>query len=621
MFEEGWYSGRIENTSDIGLFPFNYVERIHDSVESTTPIPVTETPEPISPSIKIPSSKRTTGNKSVQSRSVVTSDNSTTTVLPGFPALDAFEAAMSGKGSKTSTTSSSLPIISPKPKLVTKSVIAEKPQLKNLNLNGDASPTRLRSYSTSSVLNKEEPVTGDKTLRPSQLLQGKGTKSALELALSKGSPATNSRIQSKLRSNSFSKQNHNPGGMIGGGVPLIGMANLKLNSSVSNDVEEEDGFQMVKPSQLRQRQQQQQQSSPSPTISKSSAPTSSYSNKPIVSSWKNSQESVNKVNVLNNSPKKSTSSKLEDVPVSTSPMPRLPSRPVSNASRRSKTSRGNSLNTTPSTTPPIKVENAPDKAAPPVLKPKPVIAQPVLSRGSSNKTRSSSNPPPLQPKPAAMSSIEVLLSKNNNALTEKKKIPESTTTPPPRVASNKPSVAPYQPKSQLNKSSLSGATNDLDKWKSPDYSNDSTDTNIKPSALFNRARSSTNPTSNIDWSNAMTKRTTTENKPEIKKKATPPPPPPSRPPKNNKFSSNHIMDEVSKHRYEILFDTIHDDGYVDGETARFIWMKSKLSSEELSRVWRECDPDLKGLLDKHAFIEGMGRIDELLMHKQQQVVL
>lgn len=654
--EEGWYSGRLENTSDVGLFPFNYVERIYESSDTTTaaPIVVTETPEPISPSIAIPTSKwgSAGNNKSTPSRTIAVS-NDNGNALPGFPALDAFEAAMSGKGTKISAAATSAPpIISPKPKLASvggsvKPAIAEKPQLKNLNLNGDASPTRLRSYSTSSVLNKEEPISSNKTLRPSQLLHGKGTKSALELALSKGSPATNAtatattRVQSKLRSNSFSKQqNHsNPGS---GGIPLVGMANLKLNSSISNDVEEEDGFQMIKPSQLRQRQQQQQ-SSPSPTISKSSAPTISSlsysSNKPsVVSSWKSSQEPsmVKTNNVLGgssssssstNSPKKSTSSKLEDVPVSTSPMPRLPSRPVSNASRRSKNNRANSSNptlssttTTTTTPPPVKVVESTitDKAAPPILKPKPVISQPALTRGSSNKTRSSSNPPPLQPKPVAMSSIEVLLSKNN----EKKKASESmTTSPPPRVASNKPSVPPpYQPKSQLNKSNGTAAAttnSDVDSmWKTSDEST------VKPSSLFNRARSTTNPTSNTDWSNAMTKRAVDNNSkaPEIKKKATPPPPPPSRPPKNNKSnhsSSNYVMDDVSKHRYEILFDTIHDDGYVDGETARFIWMKSKLSSEELSRIWRECDPDLKGLLDKHAFIEGMGRIDELLLLKQQ----
>jgi hypothetical protein len=223
-----------------------------------------------------------------------------------------------------------------------------------------------------------------------------------------------------------------------------------------------------------------------------------------------------------------------------------------------------------------------------------------------------------------MSSIEILLSKN--ASNENKSSSEVKT--PPRVASNKPSLPLSQPK-QINKSNV-------DTWKNPDTES-STDVNIKPSALLNRTRSSTNPTSNIDWSNAMTKRSNNSSslarpispvrssetnstvKSEPKKKSTPPPPPPSRPPKNS-TKTNHIMDDISRHRYEILFDTIHDDGYVDGETARFIWLKSKLSSEELSRIWKECDPDHKGLLDKHAFIDGMGRIDELLMNKQQVVL-
>lgn len=94
-------------------------------------------------------------------------------------------------------------------------------------------------------------------------------------------------------------------------------------------------------------------------------------------------------------------------------------------------------------------------------------------------------------------------------------------------------------------------------------------------------------------------------------KKNPPPPPPSRPPKSQNNSNG-------KQRYEVLFDTIHDDGYVDGETAHFVWLKSKLSNEDLARIWRECDPDHKGLLDKHAFIDGMSKIDELLSLKQQQ---
>lgn len=550
--EDGWYIGTIENTSERGLFPYNYVERISES----TPTEGTSTP-----TIAIPTKTwKSTSEKAN---------------LPGFPALDAFEIAMSsGKGFKPA--SSAPTISSPKPKLntdlgikriVTPPAISEKPTI---------SPTRSRSYSASTA-----PSTQKSTLKPSQLIGN--TKSALELALSKGPQPSNLR--------SFSSGT---------------ISNSK--STETNDVEDEDGYQMVKPSQLRQRQQQQVL--PNPIASLSSKPA--VWKKPLVT------------------PKLSTSTKLDlpgesklDVP-SSNPMPRLPSRPVSTASRRSRnnrstpisTSASKSTNITTTTTTPT-VKETEKTVPPPILKPKPVLApQPSLPpRPSSTKSRSTSNPPPIQPKPA-MSSIEILLSKN----AEKKNADALSKTPP---RASKPPVSMYQPKTGAvplpgMAKPISNHSNrpSLDSWKS----DDSADANLKPSALLNRARSATNPCSNtsMDWSTVLTKpksssvlkpSTTIDTKPV--KKA--PPPPPSR-------SRTKVMDEVTKHRYEILFDSIHDDGFVDGETARFIWVKSKLSNEELSRVWKECDPDHKGLLDKHAFIDGMGRIDAILLNKQTVVV-
>lgn len=573
--EDGWYIGTIENTSERGLFPYNYVERISESSPSD---------DTSTANITIPTTKSTWK---------ATNDK---TILPGFPALDAFEIAMSsGKGFKAAssapTLSNSPPaIISPKPKLntglgikkiVTPPAISEKPKI---------SPTRSRSYSASTALtNKTEPS----SLRPSQLSNGKGTtKSALELALSKGPQ------QSNLRSNSFSKSS---------GVALVGLANLKSNDSINNDVEDEDGYQMVKPSQLRQRQQQS-----------AHKPIASTSSKPVI--WK--KASVTPSTKLDGP----VSTKL-DVPVSSNPMPRLPSRPVSTASKRSRNSRFTpSPCTTPNTTNVLPAVKETEKTIPPpILKPKPVLAsQPFLPPRPTTKLRSTSNPPPIQPKPA-MSSIEILLSKN-----AEKKNTETMSKTPPRVTANKPIVSMYQPKPLVSKASvvpLPGTAKpvsipnfvsrpSLDSWRSED----STDVNLKPSALLNRGRSATNPISNtsVDWSSVLTKpKSSSVLKPTVEKildtkpikKA--PPPPPSR--CRNK---SHVMDDTSRHRYEILFDSIHDDGFVDGETARFIWLKSKLSNEELCRVWKECDPDHKGLLDKHAFIDGMGRIDAMLLNKQ-----
>ncbi|GAA5795035.1 hypothetical protein HPULCUR_000386 [Helicostylum pulchrum] len=540
--EDGWFCGRVENTTERGLFPYNYVERIS---------------------------------------SVETEEEELKSNLPGFPSLDAFEIAMSNskKSSKPSTPTPPPMITSPKPKITVKKIntpppISEKP----------TTVSRVRSYSTSATTttsNKPDPT----PVRPSQLGNG-STKSALELALSKG-PSSN------LRSNSLSSKQTHPIS-----VPLVGMTNLK-HSINNTDVEEEDGYQMIKPSQIRQKQPLKPTNSIATTSSNPVAWKKKVTEKPVTNL---------------------------DVPVSSNPMPRLPSRPVSTASRKSRNSRSTSTSTftstdtlnKPSTLPAVKET---EKVAPPILKPKPVLSQPHLpprpSTTTTTKSRSISNPPPpIQPKPT-MSSIEILLLKN----AEKKSSNEHLTTkvqPPP--VSNKPNFAPKQQASKTTLVEQNSIPNfeasrpSLDNW----ISNNS-DANIKPSTLLNRARSQTNPTNNspVDWTSMLTKPKSssvikldnTLEKPPTKK-SIPPPPPPSRQPKSKQ------MDQEPKHRYEILFESIQDDGYVDAETARYIWLKSKLSSDDLSRIWKECDVEHKGLLDKQSFMDGMTRIDRLLLNKQ-----
>ncbi|KAI7893216.1 uncharacterized protein EV154DRAFT_502900 [Mucor mucedo] len=567
--EDGWYIGTIENSSERGLFPYNYVERISNASSPKTA------------NITIPA------NKSSPTTTEKTS-------LPGFPALDAFELAMSSKSFKSASSAPSIsnhpPIVKPKlntsiKRIATPPTISEKPML---------SPTRSRSYSASTALSNKT------VLKPSQLVGN--TKGALELALSKGPPPP----PSSLRSSSFSSSSSSKTSA----VPLVGL--FKSPDIGQNDVEDEDGYQMVKPSQLRQRQQQQ-------VLPQQMASTSS---KPVA--WKKPALVTPKLSLSTKASDPPGSSKL-DLP-SSNPMPRLPSRPVSTASRRSRQNhRSSSTKTTTTTTtksihtPPVAVvvkEIEKTGVPPPILKPKPVLnAQPSLPpRPVSTKSRSTSNPPPIQPKPT-MSSIEILLSKN----AEKRDAEPARTGPKPLAMSQQ-----AKPAAVTNKAAAAlpgvvasyGSRPSLDSWRSEDAN---ADVNLKPSSLLNRARSATNPSSNtsVDWSTVLTKpksssvlkpHTMVDSKP-IKKAA--PPPPPSR--SRNK---SNVIEDGSRHRYEILFDSIQDDGYVDGETARFIWLKSKLSNEELGRVWKECDPDHKGLLDKHAFIDGMGRIDAILLNKQ-----
>ncbi|KAG1109050.1 hypothetical protein G6F42_015774 [Rhizopus arrhizus] len=432
--EEGWYIGRIQHTSETGLFPYNYV-------------------------VELPSQKKEEP-------------------LSKFPPIDAFEAAMSPSSAKTSFSKSntsnwaiSPPTIAAKPKLSSTAPSSssnsnvglgirvygsnnnnnnnnnntfEKPQLKpigSIKSMDATSPTRSRSYSTSAVLNtsEKEPMQTEKTLRPSQLLNGKGTKSALELALSKGSPK--SLPSSSVKSSSNNALSTSMGGSSTGGIALPGMSNTKLNNTHDAVEEEEDGFQMVKPSQLRSRQQQQV-TPIRPIVSQSSAFTSTPS--------------------LNGS-------KLDAAPSTSTPMPRLPSRPVSTASRRSRNSRNSSSSlksspsassrTTPTVTnanlPPVRETNEKSNPTPPILKPKPQMAAAAAATTTTAahattqpnlpprpKLRSTSNPPPIQPKPA-MSSIEILLSKNNtnkseSAVSATTTTPSKSTTPPPRNAATKP---------------------------------------------------------------------------------------------------------------------------------------------------------------------------------------
>ncbi|KAI7899427.1 uncharacterized protein BX663DRAFT_214543 [Cokeromyces recurvatus] len=630
--EEGWYKGRIQNTLEIGLFPYNYVEALLDEDDGN--------------STNVYKKKQQENSKDVEN------NTESTLLLSKFPALDAFEAVMSnGKMDSTKLPSAwkpltptsdnikqSSPAIKPKTissinkndtigssvKINDNPSTLEKSKLKPVGINDQGnSSIRLKTYSTlSTVDNSENP------LKPSQLLNGSNnsSKDALEIALCKSTskPLSNTRI------NSFKKQVNNDNG-----VALAGMNSMKFNNRGKDD------FQILKPSQIRQKQQSS--SSPKPFASKSLTLSSS----PIFIS----KPSITKKPFLtneNNNPKSSTAgSKLDALGVSNNPMPPLPSRPVSLATRRSRTSKSSSSSIHDKNPKDDSVRNAADvspikklteKTPPKIQKPKPQITSPSPSLPKLPqrlKSRSASNPPPIRPKPSDMSSIDVLLNRNN-AKNQNSAILKSAAPPP--ITAKKPSFQNTKSNSDINITHLKPKSIP----KLPTRIN-----NINPSALMNRGRSATSPISksNIptDWTapqsntclNSValnkendTKSTThsvlaSENPPSVtatigtittdkskKKSIPPPPPPPSRPPKSS------LNNNASKHRYDILFDDIQDNGYVDGETIHFIWSKSKLSNENLARIWRECGPDPKGLLDRQSFFDGMTKIDELLSSKQ-----
>ncbi|KAI9029956.1 hypothetical protein CLU79DRAFT_842877 [Phycomyces nitens] len=78
-----------------------------------------------------------------------------------------------------------------------------------------------------------------------------------------------------------------------------------------------------------------------------------------------------------------------------------------------------------------------------------------------------------------------------------------------------------------------------------------------------------------------------------------------------------LPNTVADGRYEALFDTIQDQGIVDGELVKALWRKSRIPDRILGHLWDQCDPNHQGLLDKQAFIQGMRAIDAFLLQHSQ----
>ncbi|KAI8973254.1 hypothetical protein BDF20DRAFT_914726 [Mycotypha africana] len=665
--EEGWYKGRIQNTSKIGLIPFNYVSPLSSDKD-------TEDKKQL-PQLEI----ETTGSKNSTAREEHKAQQQQPQPLKR---VDAFEAAMSptrrmnkpknvlslaskaidSKPSVNISNSSNQtppPIVSPKPSIATTVGLGMKPSAATIFDKSELKP-----------LNKKDV---ESVLKPSELAKGN---SPLEKVLGRNN--SNDNVLSNFPARQTATASYKSTGSNTNGIALVRLAKKNEGKSNSNDVEDEDGYQMVKPSQIRQRLNsnssvgQNISTRPSFPVSSSPRPKTATSSKPLLNnnSTSLSTGTTSSPSSTKNRPSSTSSSVNLDELSSNSPMPRLPSRPVSAAGRKARMSRlsansSSSSPSAPSASVTKQVDSKPlsfafEKIATntlPTLKPKPQtctdndksdkdnrnnnsqLQQPNLPPRPNNKLRSSSNPPPLQSKPS-MSSIELLLSRN-----EQQK-------PTPPTKSKTPPVLTQKPSALSTKMPELPARPNLGSWVK-DNNDSNKNATVKPSFLFNRTRSATNPlTSNnqAEWSSISNKTAppqphtqppSTRSKSPIsrsikplsheasqttdspstslptsttittnnKKKPAPPPPPPSRAPKGN--------NNRGQNRYEMLFNSVHDDGYVDGETVQCIWVKSKLSNEDLANIWRECDPEHKGLLDKEAFIEGMTKIDEILLQKQQ----
>ncbi|ORZ18641.1 hypothetical protein BCR42DRAFT_411326 [Absidia repens] len=695
--EEDWLEGRIEGTSQRGLFPSNYVNVITVSSTPTVVKPIRKAPnsdaslsQSVSPpNSNISSSWSVISNTPTTTTPTTTDINSSDTSTSKSTRLNAFESAMqTPSSSKYSDIAATLmnKRTMPKPTMVSTSSNATtnsntSTSIAATNDNNKSSSTartfvlptlspvqqqaRARSFSASSTTTPAPPT----SLKPSALRQDLRKTAQLDTSwrtkLDNGSSPTT--VTNTIQHPLLNPPTDNK-------VNIIG-----THGNDDEDMEEEDGYQLIKPSQLRKQQQRQQQGKDFGKLNTSTTlPLSSSVSTSALPSQKSSASSKTRLQTLPSS--------------STTHLAKLPSRPVSNANRQSKsrssstrTNSASQVKSIDSTTPTPtdssrsntnKTNNstaivaASNKTAP-SLKPKPPQLNNLPKTSVMiTKERSASNPPPIQPKSFSNDiqrpSKPIVESKPlfPLATTQAEKKGTTTKTPPlPPLGArggvalpglgkkNSAPILPTRPSAATNKpiSSSSGSAID-DIFKDKQHLDENT--NLKPSQLLTtqRARSSTNPSFAtrplIDITNgngsgsrnlsstaldtpidgairspppppaaAATTTTTTSTKssssspaiPLIIKQA-PPPPPPSR-----QVNNNSNKKESGAHtRYDGLFDTIQDDGYVDGLTTQVIWGKSRLPYDILAGIWQQCDQQKSGLLDRQRFIHGMQLIDSHL---------
>ncbi|KAJ8657468.1 hypothetical protein O0I10_006770 [Lichtheimia ornata] len=661
--EDGWYEGRLEATNTRGLFPYNYVKFITESATSKA----------------IPRS--TLGASSNNNNTATMDNQFSASVSPPNSTLSSTWSVISTRDDDTidhhhhhhqstpapplSSSSATRPLYPPMSATMTATSTTPPPPPTssfNNNNNNDKALKAADAFEKA-MMQQQKPATLKPTSKPAAgtsvvpltLTEDKDHKPATApkpAQLRKTSISSpSSSVASRVRSFSTSAAQHNDTSDTtrprnnSNAMPIIRpkpyatkstasstMVNRpgKMNNGTSNReqrmekvifdndvVEDDDGYQVVTPSLLRQRQPSSMITTKSapfgtkpvlPTPSKMAA-AAAVGSKPIMSDTKpffvapSSSSSPSPASSHKPTPVtsptrgKQQSSKLADLPTATNPAPKLPSRPTSTASRRPRSSR--STSTTPSVSktntpsPTINAAIIEKKQTPPAPHPKP----PQLSQDTSSsptspraKGRSVSNPPPLQPKPsfsAKQHAIkpEVPVQSKPEVIRKPPPPPTQATTPTPALPVRP--VAARREQFEQSENTTNRARSKSNGWKPPS----TTATTNTPPLL--PARTNAIP---------VAQRQPPPPPSSIMEKKTPPPPPPSRP-------------VQSTYRYEELFNAINDDGIVDGETARVIWKRSKVPDDVLARIWQQCDPKGCGMLNKAAFIQGMREIDTVLAQK------
>lgn len=674
--EDGWYEGRVEGSSIRGLFPYNYVEVLDEPTASSEPSlndgKASRTsiednslaPEPkIAPSTswsvltkaETNEARRAIGGE-VKNSSAASTPEGKKSLKEDVPvtipltfskqptaAVNLFARKPDPSSPNTPPIIRPKPAISPKPAALEKSIGVQRVTTdpsKSPKAREPVNHSAYRTRSMSSPLANPSTTFGsprpiitprnlplssqDSNIKPSQLKN----KETYGVVLKKTSPSIPTKTIS-LRSTESQ------------GIGIASKsAEEKIDDSSNKEdenSEDDDGYQLVKPSSMRQRSRAQTtadiQSRYGGVRLPFANPGQVSQGKPISSELKGIQP-----NAANSSPSvaaraapiskgstatasKPTANVLDLMSTTNNPAPRLPSRPTSNRrSRRPPSSKsaaevGKVPSTSIAPSGANKISNIPPPIkAKPLVKPTTAIVEKQVGVTTQNDDES---------KPISVSNLarqfDTSKSPLSPSVTQPATKPKSASLPFPQVPgkplglSNANNSAPA-----LQSRSIPKPNADLASNNSPSFGSNAPPI-LRPKPSQYQAASSLTSNTNIDSSrsprdvNTATRpsyvRNASSNTSSRKKAAALPPP------------ATAAIPSDARLRYESLFDRVNDRNRIDGQTVKVIWQKSKLNDKVLADVWKHCDKESTGLLDKSAFVQGMGEIDERLrreMIKRQQ---
>ncbi|KAG2184330.1 hypothetical protein INT44_009345 [Umbelopsis vinacea] len=680
--EDGWYEGKVEGSTIRGLFPYNYVKIldeptgssealarsgkasrpiVEDTVSSSEPKIAPSTSWSVLTKAETNEAKRAIGGE-VKSGAASTpegkkppKENMPSTIPLAFSKQPTSAVSQFARRPDPSSPNTP-PIIRPKPAISPKPVISPKPTsleksavvLRNtpeLSKSPKAADSmintayRTRSMSSplanpSATFGSPRPVitartlplsSEDSNLKPSQLKN----KEMYGVVLKKASPS----IPTKTTSLRFTESQ-------GAGITSKFIDDKTVDSSNKEDEnsEDDDGYQLVKPSSLRPRGRAQ---TTADIQSRYGGVRLPFANPGLVNQGKpmSPELKVSKPSTANSSPSvvtraapkaasatvptpESNANVLDLMSTSNNPAPRLPSRPTSNKrSRRPPSSKSTTeVNDKPSPSIAPSVANK-TSTIPPPIKAKP-LAKPTTTAVVEQKVGAATQNDD-ERKPFSVSNLARQFDTNKSSISP-------SATPPATKPKSASLSLPQVPGKPLGLSNTNNPTPAVQSRPIPRPNTDSTSNNassfgsnappvLRPKPSQYQAGSSLPSSTNIDSSRSAKDiiaasrpsyvRNVSSNTASRRKAAALPPP------------ATAAIPSDAKLRYEALFDKVHDRNRVDGQTAKVIWQKSKLNDKVLADVWKHCDKEATGLLDKPAFVQGMGEIDERLRRektKQQQ---